>query len=219
MRNPLRWLRMSGDRVRAPGLFADLLAIAAVVILTTAVVRQRGEMHDLLLFRDAALELQQKEVLRANLFGRRVPSEALSYPSGAAVTDLDLADFSALWVVEPDDCVNCVSAAQEWNRSVFPEYPPVATVLSGVEVDAAAETVRRLGLRTPVLVDATGELRRRFGLLSPSTYLIVQDGEIIFLDSATPDRSCAMDILLLTARIFPPAPGPEGPSHPTEEEP
>jgi hypothetical protein len=107
-RNPLRWLRQSGDRVRAPGLFADLLAIAAVVILTTAVVRQRGEMHDLMLFRDAALELQQKEVLRANLFGRRVPSEALSYLSGAAVTDLDLADFSALWVVEPDACVDCV---------------------------------------------------------------------------------------------------------------
>lgn len=127
-----------------------------------------------------------------DLTGKVVPRDYLDWLDDVPGVETagESVAWRAIWIVDANTCVGCLSDLQGWNQLNDSVVRP-SVVLMGVSPEEVVRTAAAVGLRTPVVADPGAISRRVFPFRLGSLRLLTHtDGTILFVDARNPAATC-----------------------------
>jgi len=170
---------------------AEAVLIAALLVLSANVAVFYGRLTRYHEYVEATKSHVARSSAISRLVNLRLPSLILPTVDGADAPLFEPGRFSLMWVVNPHDCIGCLSGISNWNALAREPRVRTVLVLVGVDRDRAREIAQQTRVRGTVVYDPTGIVADRMGLELASTKLFVlPSGVTAMADSRPYEFAC-----------------------------
>lgn len=109
---------------------------------------------------------------------------------------------SVIWIVDPDQCLGCLSRPVDWTVLQEIEGMRALLILRGLSQDEAVDISRRAGITGDVRGDLDGAVEALLGPVLPNTRLFANaSGIVVFADTRHPEPSCGWNLFQQVALL------------------
>lgn len=180
---------MSGLRPRAAARWGGWVLAAALGVALYSHAGALDRANDRL---SHVRPLAERTSVRDRLIGTDASGLRFRRPGGERAAAASGTGRSVLWLVDPDECANCLVALAEW-RELARGGLSMTTVLVNVSPVEAERIRRSVDLPGEVALDPDGEEAASLGLSAelPSLYLVLDSaGTVVMTEGRRSATSC-----------------------------